>query len=60
MGCRYWWWRSGIWKSSGEKELELVFKEAMEDGLNLWDFAVVYGMGASENVLAAFYKEISL
>lgn len=40
--------------------MELVFKEAMEDGLNLWDFAVVYGMGASENVLAAFYKEISL
>lgn len=41
----------------GEKELEPVFKEAMENGLNLWDSAVVYGMGASENVLAAFIKK---
>ena len=28
----------------------------MKNGLNLWDSAVVYGMGASENVLAAFTK----
>ena len=26
-------------------------------GLNLWDSAVVYGMGASESLLAAFTKE---
>ena len=37
--------------------MEPVFKEAMENGLNLWDSAVVYGMGASENVLAAFIKK---
>ena len=40
----------------GEEELKPVFDEAMANGLNLWDSAVVYGMGASENVLAAFTK----
>lgn len=40
----------------GVKELKPVFDEAMANGLNLWDSAVVYGMGASENVLAAFTK----
>lgn len=43
----------------GVEELEPVFKEAMANGLNLWDSAVVYGMGASENVLAAFTKQYS-
>lgn len=41
----------------GVGELEPVFKEAMANGLNLWDSAVVYGMGASELVLAAFTKQ---
>ncbi|WP_106830045.1 aldo/keto reductase [Parabacteroides pacaensis] len=40
----------------GVEELKPVFDEAMASGLNLWDSAVVYGMGASENVLAAFTK----
>jgi len=40
----------------GAEELKPVFDEAMANGLNLWDSAVVYGMGASENVLAAFTK----
>lgn len=40
----------------GVEELKPVFDEAMANGLNLWDSAVVYGMGASENVLAAFTK----
>ena len=40
----------------GVEELKPVFDEAMKNGLNLWDSAVVYGMGASENVLAAFTK----
>ena len=35
----------------GEKELKPVFDAAMENGLNLWDTAVVYGMGASETIL---------
>ena len=38
-------------------ELKPVFDAAMAGGLNLWDSAVVYGMGASESVLAAFTKE---
>lgn len=41
----------------GAPELESVFNEAMNSGLNLWDSAVVYGMGASEDVLATFTKE---
>lgn len=38
------------------EELRPVFDEAMANGLNLWDTAVVYGMGASETVLSAFTK----
>lgn len=38
------------------EELKPVFDEAMANGLNLWDTAVVYGMGASETVLSAFTK----
>lgn len=29
----------------------------MNNGLNLWDTATVYGMGASEDILAAFVKQ---
>jgi len=38
------------------EELKPVFDEAMENGLNRWDSAVVYGMGASETVLSTFTK----
>lgn len=38
------------------EELKSVFNEAMNRGLNLWDTAVVYGMGASETMLSAFTK----
>lgn len=41
----------------GEKELRPVFETAMNAGLNLWDTAVVYGMGASENILSTFTKQ---
>ena len=40
----------------GEAELKPVFDAAMEHGLNLWDSAVVYGMGASEDILGLFAK----
>ncbi|MDO5294427.1 MAG: aldo/keto reductase [bacterium] len=40
----------------GEKELQSVFDRAMENGLNLWDTAAVYGMGSSERVLGSFVK----
>lgn len=39
-----------------EKDLKPVFDAAMEQGLNLWDTAVVYSMGASEDILGAFAK----
>ena len=38
------------------EELKPVFDEAMASGLNLWDSAVVYGMGASETLLSTFTK----
>lgn len=41
----------------GAEDLKPVFDEAMKNGLNLWDSAVVYGMGASESILASFTKE---
>ncbi len=37
-----------------EEELRPVFETAMELGLNLWDTAYVYGMGASEEILGKF------
>lgn len=41
----------------GEAELKPVFDAAMEQGLNLWDTAVVYGMGAPEQILGAFARQ---
>ncbi len=43
----------------GETELKAVFDAAMENGLNLWDTATVYGMGASEDILGAFARTCS-
>ena len=40
----------------GEEELKAVFDAGMKEGLNLWDTATVYGMGASEEILGAFVK----
>ena len=42
----------------GEAELKPVFDRAMEKGLNLWDSAVVYGMGASETLLGKFTQTL--
>ena len=41
-----------------EEDLKPVFETAMNLGLNLWDTAAVYGMGASEEVLGQFVKNI--
>lgn len=41
----------------GEAELKEVFDRAMDNGLNLWDTAAVYGLGSSEKVLGSFVKE---
>lgn len=40
-----------------ESDLQPVFDAAMENGLNLWDSAVVYGMGASEQILGSFARK---
>ncbi|MEM5008481.1 aldo/keto reductase [Priestia megaterium] len=37
-------------------DLKPVFDAAMDAGFNLWDTAAVYGMNASENILASFIK----
>ncbi len=41
----------------GKEELKAVFDAGMKAGLNLWDTATVYGMGASEEILGAFVKD---
>ena len=46
----------GFGNNLGVEELKPVFDEAMASGLNLWDSAVVYGMGASETLLSTFTK----
>ncbi len=38
-------------------DLKQVFDTAMKEGLNLWDTAVVYGMGASESILGEFVQQ---
>ena len=43
--------------SLGAEDLEPVFDAAMKSGLNLWDSAVVYGMGASEEILGTFTQK---
>lgn len=40
-------------------DLEPVFDAAMKTGLNLWDTAVAYGMGASEDILGGLAKNYS-
>jgi len=40
------------------EDLQMVFDEAMKAGLNLWDTALVYGMGSSETMIANFTKQI--
>ena len=37
-------------------ELKPVFDAAVKSGLNLWDTALVYGMGSSEKVVGEFIK----
>lgn len=39
-------------------DLRPVFDAAMKRGLNLWDTAYVYGMGASEQVLGEFLRTV--
>lgn len=38
--------------------LKVVFDTAMRDGMNFWDTAYVYGMGASEEILASFTRPL--
>ena len=40
------------------KDLQPIFDAAMDAGLNLWDTATVYGMGASEEILGNFVKNV--
>ena len=40
------------------EDLRPVFDAAMQAGLNLWDTAYAYGMGASEKVLGEFIRTV--
>lgn len=59
-------WSWGVGAKGGDEvfgnnltaeELEPVFDDAMKCGLNLWDTATVYGMGASEDILGSFIRQ---
>lgn len=53
------WGNDGTFGGKLEQEtLRAVFERARSAGLNLWDTAYAYGMGASERVLAAFLKDL--
>ncbi len=39
-------------------DLKAVFDLAMKEGMNFWDTAYVYGMGASEEILASFTRPL--
>lgn len=39
------------------EELKPVFDASIKAGLNLWDTAAVYGMGASESILGEFVRQ---
>lgn len=41
-----------------DADLRPVFDAAMKAGLNLWDTAYAYGMGASEKVLGSFLRTV--
>lgn len=60
-------WSWGIGMAGGDQvfgnhldtsELRPVFDSAIKNGFNLFDTAVVYGMGDSERVLSTFTKEL--
>lgn len=40
-----------------KEDLQPVFEAAMQAGLNLWDTATVYGMGASEEILGSLVRQ---
>ena len=59
-----WSWGSGtvggdqVFGNYLEKEdLQPVFEAALQAGLNLWDTATVYGMGASEEILGSLVQQ---
>lgn len=60
-----WSWGSGIAGGDlvfgnhlDENDLKPVFDAALQTGLNLWDTATVYGMGASEDILGKLIKNV--
>ncbi len=60
-----WSWGSGavggdqVFGNHLEKEdLQPIFDAAMQNGLNLWDTATVYGMGASEDILGSYVRQV--
>lgn len=60
-----WSWGSGavggdqVFGNHLEKEdLQPIFDAATQNGLNLWDTATVYGMGASEDILGSFVRQV--
>lgn len=57
MGAWAWGNDGTFGNSYTASDLKGVYEAAMERGFNLWDTAVVYGMGTSENILGELTKD---
>ncbi len=56
LGC---WAIGGNWVDVSENEAEAVLKEALDNGVNFFDTADVYGDGRSEKFIGKFIKSTS-
>lgn len=60
IGVGTWQWGSKIWgygRSYGEREVEEAFEAALENGVNFFDTAEIYGDGASERILGRLIRD---
>lgn len=57
MGAWAWGNDGTFGDSYGVSDLKEVYETAMKNGLNLWDTAVVYGMGTSESILGELTRD---
>lgn len=57
-GSRYWGWR--YWDSRGYETVREIVLASIEQGINLYDTAEIYGWGRSERFLGKAIRELSI
>lgn len=53
------WQLGGDWGTVTENDARAILKAAVDNGVNFFDTADVYGSGRSESILGTFFKDIS-